>query len=337
MRLALIGATGMVGEVIREILLERQFPVSELILSASSKSEGQKIKWNGTQYELLSPAEALSRKPALAIFSAGSEISKTYAPKFAEQGCIVIDNSSFWRLGKDIPLIVPEINSDILNKSNLIISNPNCSTIQLVMALKPLHDIHPIRRVIVSTYQSVTGSGKIGQKQLNRERAGVFEGETAYPYQIDMNCIPHCDVFLDNDYTKEEIKLTNETRKIMGDPNILITATAVRVPVEGGHSESVNVEFQSNRPSIESIKRALDAFQGVKVQDFIEGNTYPMPIYAHGKNDVFIGRIRNDYSHPKAINLWIVTDNLRKGAALNAIQIAEKLIEKKLLFKKVEN
>ena len=332
MRLALIGATGMVGEVIRELLLERQFPVSELILSASKESEGQKIEWNDVQYEIFSPSEALSRKPDLAIFSAGSEIAKIYAPKFAGQGCYVIDNSSFWRLEKDIPLIVPEINSDALIKSDLIISNPNCSTIQLVMALKPLNDIHPICRVIVSTYQSVSGSGKIGQNQLNRERSGVFEGVTAYPYQIDMNCIPHCDVFLDNDYTKEEMKLTNETKKILDNSDILLTATAVRVPVEGGHSESGNIEFQNNRPSIENIRMALGAFPGVKVQDFIEGNTYPMPIYAHGKNDVFIGRIRNDHSHPKAINLWIVSDNLRKGAALNAIQIAEKLIEKKFLI-----
>ncbi len=337
MRLAIIGATGMVGNVIREILLERMFPVTDLVLVASSKSQGNKVKWNHKEYELISPEKALNKKPHLAIFSAGSDVSKKFAQKFADQGCFVIDNSSFWRMNPNIPLIVPEINPDELTKEKLIISNPNCSTIQLVMALKPLHDLHPVSRVIVSTYQSVTGSGKIALDQLKRERVGDVEGSTAYPYQIDKNCIPHCDIFLENEYTKEEMKLTQETKKIMKNNNILVSATAVRVPVEGGHSESVNIEFNKSRPPINQIRKALSSFPGIKIQDFIEGNTYPMPIYAQGKNDVFIGRIRKDNSHIKAINLWIVSDNLRKGAALNAIQIAEKLIEKKLILKTAEN
>jgi aspartate-semialdehyde dehydrogenase len=337
MRLAIIGATGMVGNVIREILLERMFPVTDLILVASSKSQGNKINWNHKDYELVSIEKALDKKPDLAIFSAGSEVSKKFAQKFADQGCFVIDNSSFWRMNANIPLIVPEINSDELTEKKLIIANPNCSTIQLVMALKPLHELHPVSRVIVSTYQSVTGSGKIALDQLNRERIGDVEGSTAYPYQIDKNCIPHCDIFLENDYTKEEMKLTQETKKIMNDNDILVSATAVRVPVEGGHSESVNIEIRENCPPIDLVIKALSSFPGIKIQDFIEANTYPMPIYAQGKNDVFIGRIRKDNSHIKAINLWIVTDNLRKGAALNAIQIAEKLIEKKLIKKTADN
>ncbi|CAI8295324.1 MAG: Aspartate-semialdehyde dehydrogenase [Owenweeksia sp. TMED14] len=331
MRLALIGVTGMVGEVLLDLLLERQFPISTFIPVASSKSHGKTIEWKGDHYNIISPEEALFQNPDLAIFTAGSEVSKKYAQLFAKQGCYVIDNSSAWRMSHGIPLVVPEINCNMLNKNSLIIANPNCSTIQLVMALKPIHDAYPITRVIVSTYQSVSGSGRNALDQLNRERNGDVEGAMEYPYQIDMNCIPHCDVFLENDYTKEEMKLTNESKKILDDMDIHITATAVRVPVKGGHSESVNIEFRNDRPSVNIIRSLLAAFPGVKIQDFNEGKTYPMPIYAEGKNDVFVGRIRNDISHPKAINLWIVSDNLRKGAALNALQIAENLISKHLL------
>ncbi|HAB32470.1 MAG TPA: aspartate-semialdehyde dehydrogenase [Cryomorphaceae bacterium] len=330
MRLALVGATGMVGEVMRAVLSERNLPISEFIPVASSKSAGQTLIWNGQSYTVVTPEKALAMHPDVAIFSAGAEISFEWAPRFAATGCYVIDNSSAWRMDPAVPLVVPEVNPETLELPSRIIANPNCSTIQLVMVLKPLHDKHPIRRVLVTTYQSVTGTGKAAVNQLDNERNGV-EGAMVYPYPIDKNCLPHCDVFLDNAYTKEEMKLTHETKKILNDTSVRVSATAVRVPVQGGHSEAVNIEFVGERPSMSEVRALLGAFPGVIVQDIPETKTYPMPRFAEGKDDVFVGRIREDHSHPQAMHCWIVADNLRKGAATNAVQITEELIRRRKL------
>ena len=328
MKIALIGASGMVGNVMLEVLKEHNFPISELIPVASEKSIGNKISYAGKEYSIVAISTAILMKPAIAIFSAGSDVSIEWAPKFAEVGTIVIDNSSAWRMDPSKKLIVPEINGSLLVASDKIIANPNCSTIQLVMVLAPLHAKYRVKRVIVSTYQSITGTGVKAVKQLENERAGI-KGDCAYPYEIDKNCIPQCDVFLDNGYTKEEMKLTNETKKIL-DSSINVTATAVRVPVVGGHSESVNIEFHSEF-EIEHLREELAKTQGIALQDEPAISNYPMPRYAEGKDDVFVGRIRRDESQPKTVNLWIVADNLRKGAATNAVQIAEYLVSNLLV------
>lgn len=324
MKVAVVGATGMVGRVMLQLLEERKFPVTELIPVASERSAGMLVDFNGKQYKVVTLNQAVALKPDVALFSAGGSTSLEWAPKFAEVGCRVIDNSSAWRMDPAIKLVVPEVNGDALTADDMIIANPNCSTIQLVMVLNPLHKAYGIKRVIVSTYQSITGTGQKAVSQLEHERNGL-DGEMAYPYRIDKNCLPHCDVFLENDYTKEEMKLTNETKKILGDEHVLVAATAVRVPVVGGHSESVNIEFA--KPfSIGDVRRLLHETTGVTVQDNPLTNTYPMPLYAHQKDDVFVGRIRADFTRENAINLWIVSDNLRKGAATNALQIAELLV-----------
>lgn len=321
MKIAVVGATGLVGRKILQILSERQFPVSELFPVASLKSVNNKITFKNKEYKIISIENAISKKPDIAIFSAGSDISLKFAPKFAEKGTFVIDNSSAWRMDKTKKLIVPEINADILTENDKIIANPNCSTIQLVMALSPLHKKYKIKRIVVSTYQSITGSGKKAVDQLKNERSGLGS-EKLYPYQIDLNTLPHCDVFLENDYTKEEMKLVNETHKIFEDDTIQVSATAVRVPVVGGHSESVNVEFKNNI-EIEEVKEILRGTKGIIVSDDVKNNIYPMPIYAQNKDEVFVGRIRKDLFIEKALNMWIVADNIRKGAATNAVQIAE--------------
>lgn len=325
MKVAVVGATGMVGQVMLKVLAERNFPVTKLIPVASEKSVGKKITFNHKTYSIVGLETAVNMQPDIALFSAGGETSLTWAPKFAAVGTYVIDNSSAWRMDDTKKLIVPEINATSLTKNDKIIANPNCSTIQLVMALKPLHDKFSVKRVIVSTYQSITGTGVKAVKQLENEYANKKD-EMAYPYPIHKNALPHCDVFLDNDYTKEEMKLTHETKKILGDENVFVSATAVRIPVVGGHSEAVNIEFEKDF-DLNEIKTTLKDFPGITLQDNPAVNSYPMPIYAEGKNDVFIGRIRKDHSHPKAINMWIVADNLRKGAATNTIQIAEYLIK----------
>ena len=328
MKLAIVGATGMVGTVILQVLEERNFPLTELLVVASEKSVGKKLLYKGNEHTIISLESALRQKPDIAIFSAGGTASLKWAPKFAEINTIVIDNSSAWRMHKDIPLIVPEINANLLSKKDRIIANPNCSTIQLVMALAPLHKKNIIKRLVISTYQSVTGTGVKAVKQLENESKGIKD-KMAYPYPIYKNAIPHCDIFEENGYTKEEMKLVRETQKILDDKTIAITATAVRIPIIGGHSESVNIEFEKD--FLESdIRKILHKTKGIVVQDNIELNTYPMPIYAQGKDDVFVGRIRKDYSQPKTLNMWIVSDNLRKGAGTNAVQIAEYLIENNL-------
>lgn len=327
MKVAVVGATGMVGQVVLQILAERNFPLTELIPVASEKSVGKKIMYKEKSYTVVSLQDAVNRKPEIALFSAGGETSKEWAPKFAEVGTTVIDNSSAWRMDPTKKLVVPEINASEITEEDLIIANPNCSTIQLVMALKPLHKAYQIDRVIISTYQSITGTGVKAVRQLENEYAGKA-GEMAYPYPIHKNAIPHCDVFLDNDYTKEEMKLTNETKKILSDDSIKVAATAVRIPVVGGHSESVNIEFKKAFEVVD-IRKLLSETDGITLQDNPQVNTYPMPIYAEGKNDVFVGRIRRDFTRDNALNLWIVSDNLRKGAATNAIQIAEYLLEKR--------
>lgn len=329
MKVAVVGATGLVGTVMLEVLEERNFPVTELIPVASERSKGKEIGFKGKSYKVVGMDEAIAMKPAIALFSAGGATSLQHAPHFAAAGTTVIDNSSAWRMEPDKKLVVPEINGHLLQASDKIIANPNCSTIQLVMVLNPLHKQYKVKRVIVSTYQSITGTGSKAVNQMENERAGL-EGEMAYHYPIDRNCIPHCDVFMDNAYTKEEMKLVNETRKIIGDPSIRLTATAVRVPVVGGHSEAVNVEFEKDY-DLEAVKDMLSKTPGVVVQDDPANNVYPMPKYAEGKNDVFVGRIRRDESNPNSLNLWIVSDNLRKGAATNAVQIAEYLLQHKLV------
>ncbi|WP_121666045.1 aspartate-semialdehyde dehydrogenase [Mesonia aquimarina] len=325
MKVAVVGATGMVGQVMLSILAERDFPVTELIPVASEKSVGKEIDFKGNKYKVVNLETAVKRKPEIALFSAGGETSLEWAPKFAEAGTTVIDNSSAWRMDPTKKLIVPEINAEALTEDDKIIANPNCSTIQLVLTLKPLHDKFKIKRVIVSTYQSITGTGVKAVQQLESEYNNE-KAEMAYPYPIHKNALPHCDVFLENDYTKEEMKLTHETKKILNDDSVLVSATAVRIPVVGGHSESVNIEFE-NDFEISDIKQILKDFPGITLQDNPTVNVYPMPIYAEGKNDVFVGRIRKDHSHPRALNMWIVADNLRKGAATNAIQIAEYLLK----------
>lgn len=329
MKVAVVGATGMVGTVMLKVLEERNFPVTELIPVASAKSVGKKIEFSGKEYEVVSLETAVSMKPAIAIFSAGGDTSLKWAPKFAEVGTTVVDNSSAWRMHPDHKLVIPEINATELTKEDKIIANPNCSTIQLLMALKPLHDNYTIKRVVVSTYQSITGTGVKAVNQLENEYNGE-KGEMAYPYPIHRNALPHCDVFQENGYTKEEMKLTNETKKILADDSVKVTATAIRIPVVGGHSESVNIEFARDFDEAQ-VRQILSEFPGITVQDNPTTNTYPMPIYAEGKNDVFVGRIRRDHSQPNTLNMWIVADNLRKGAATNAVQIAEYLNEHKLL------
>ena len=330
MKIAVVGATGMVGQIILKVLEERNFPVTELIPVASEKSIGKKIKFKGTEFEIVSMQDALDQKPEIALFSAGGTTSLEFAPKFAALGTTVIDNSSAWRMEPNHKLIVPEINATILTKEDKIIANPNCSTIQLVMVLHPLNLKYDVKRVIVSTYQSVTGTGKNAVDQLNAEVAGNKNVAKVYPYEIFKNALPQCDVFAEDDYTKEEIKLMTEPKKIMGDETFNITATAVRVPVQGGHSESVNIEFE-NDFDLDEVRAILSQTPGVIVLDDVKNNIYPMPLYSEGKDEVFVGRIRRDISQPKTLNLWIVADNLRKGAATNAVQIAEYLYEHRLV------
>lgn len=320
MKVALVGATGLVGRVMLQVLEERKFPVSELIPVASERSIGQLVQFQGREFPVVGMDEAISRKPDIALFSAGGSTSKEHAPRFAAVGTVVIDNSSAWRMEPGIPLVVPEINAAAIGVSK-IIANPNCSTIQMVMALAPLHEAFGIRRIVVSTYQSVTGTGKVALQQLLDERNGNTPTR-AYAHQIDMNVIPHCDVFLDNDYTREEMKMVNETRKILGDDTIQVSATTVRVPVKGGHSESINVEFHSEY-DLDEAKRLIAAMPDVVILDDPSQALYPTPLHIEGKDEVFVGRIRRDISQPRTLNLWVVADNLRKGAATNAVQIAE--------------
>jgi aspartate-semialdehyde dehydrogenase len=329
MKIAVVGATGMVGEVMLQVLAERNFPVTELIPVASEKSVGKQIEYKGKSYSVVGLQTAVEMRPDIALFSAGGETSLAWAPKFAEVGTTVIDNSSAWRMDPTKKLVVPEINASNLTKKDKIIANPNCSTIQMVLALAPLHDKYKIKRIIVSTYQSITGTGVKAVEQLENEYAGT-KGEMAYKYQIHRNAIPQCDVFEENGYTKEEMKLVRETQKILNDKTIAVTATAVRVPIVGGHSEAVNVEFE-NDFDVNEIRQILHNTDGVTVQDNLDTFTYPMPLYAQGKNDVFVGRIRRDESQPNTLNMWIVADNLRKGAATNTIQIAEYLVANKLV------
>ena len=330
MKIAVVGATGMVGQIMLKVLEERNFPVTELIPVASEKSVGKKILFKGNEIEIVSMQDAIDRKPSIALFSAGGNTSLEFAPKFAANGTVVIDNSSAWRMEADKKLVVPEINADVLTKNDKIIANPNCSTIQLVMVLHPLNKNFGLKRVIISTYQSVTGTGKNAVDQLNAEILGDKQVKKVYNYDIFKNALPQCDVFADDDYTKEEIKLMTEPKKILGDNSFNISATAVRVPVQGGHSESVNVEFE-NDFDLDEIREILSNTPGVVVLDDVKNNIYPMPLYSEGKDEVFVGRIRRDLSQPKTLNLWIVADNLRKGAATNAVQIAEYLCKNELV------
>jgi len=325
MKVAVVGCTGLVGTVMLKILAERDFPVTTLIPVASERSVGKEIDFQGKKWSVVSMEMAIAMHPDIALFSAGGSTSLTYAPKFAETGTVVIDNSSAWRMDPTKKLIVPEVNVTELTASDKIIANPNCSTIQMVVALKPLHDKYKIKRIVVSTYQSVTGTGVKAVTQLMNERQNI-DGEKAYPYPIDMNVIPQIDVFLDNGYTKEEMKMILETQKIMGDSSIQVTATTVRIPVVGGHSEAVNLEFE-NDFELDQVKAILRAAPGIIVQDDLDKLIYPMPIYSQHKDEVFVGRIRRDHSQPKSLNIWVVSDNLRKGAATNAVQIAEYLVK----------
>lgn len=329
MRIAVIGATGMVGTVMLKLLAERNFEITELILVASERSVGKQISFKDKNYTIVSLQNAVSATPDIALFSAGGDTSLKWAPKFADVGTTVIDNSSAWRMDPDKKLVVPEINGDVLTATDKIIANPNCSTIQLVMALSPLHLKYNMKRVVISTYQSVSGTGVKAVQQLNNEEAGI-EGEMAYPHPIGRNALPHCDVFLENGYTKEEMKLVKEPKKILRDQNFSVTATAVRIPTAGGHSEAVNVQFE-NDFDLTEVRKLLSETPGVIVQDDVSNNVYPMPITAHHKDEVFVGRIRRDESQENSLNLWIVSDNLRKGAATNTIQIAEYLVEKNLV------
>lgn len=327
MKIAVVGVTGMVGEVMLNILAERNFPVSEFIPVASEKSVGKKIIFKGNEYSIISMEDAVNKKPDFVFMSAGGNVSLRWAPKFAEAGSTVIDNSSAWRLDPDKKLIVPEVNGAILNENDKIIANPNCSTTQLVMALKPLHRRYKIKRAVVSTYQSITGSGKKAVQQLENEEQGK-KGKMAYPYPIHQNALPHCDDFEENGYTKEEMKLTRETKKILDDDSIQISATAVRIPVIGGHSESVNIEFEKDF-NLAEIRQMLHIFPGVNLKDNPDLNIYPTPIFAKGRDEVFVGRIRRDFTQKNTLNLWIVADNLRKGAATNTVQIAEYILKQK--------
>lgn len=328
MKLAVVGATGMVGNVMLKVLEERNFPYDELLLVASERSVGKTIEFKGIPHKVIGLQTAVEEKPDIALFSAGGSTSAEWAPKFAEVGTTVIDNSSAWRMDPDKKLVVPEINANLLGSDDKIIANPNCSTIQMVLTLAPLHKKYGIKRLVVSTYQSVTGTGVKAVSQLNNELKGE-KGDMAYPYPIFMNALPHCDVFEENGYTKEEMKLVRETQKILDDRSIAVTATAVRIPTSGGHSESVNIEFERDF-DLSEVRQLLSETDGVTLQDNPEMNVYPMPIYANGKDDVFVGRIRRDGSQPNSLNLWIVSDNLRKGAATNAIQIAEYLLDHNL-------
>jgi aspartate-semialdehyde dehydrogenase len=329
MRIAVVGATGMVGNVMLQVLAERNIEISELLLVASERSVGKKMTFAGKEYAIIGLQDAVNAKPDVALFSAGGNTSLEWAPKFAEVGTTVIDNSSAWRMDPTKKLVVPEINGNVLTKEDKIIANPNCSTIQLVMALAPLHRKYQMKRLVISTYQSVSGTGVKAVRQLENEAKGI-EGEMAYDYPINRNAIPQCDVFLDNGYTKEEMKLVNESKKILQDDSFSVTATAVRIPTAGGHSEAVNIEFE-NDFSITEVRALLEATPGVIVQDDIANHVYPMPAFAHNKDEVFVGRIRRDESQENSLNLWIVSDNLRKGAATNTVQIAEYLISNKLL------
>ncbi len=329
MKVAVVGVTGMVGRVMLKVLKEQNFPITELIPVASERSAGKEISYNGKSYTVTTIPKAIEMKPDIAIFSAGGGTSLEWAPKFAEVGTTVVDNSSAWRMDPTKKLVVPEINAQELTKEDKIIANPNCSTIQMVLALAPLHKAYGIERLVVSTYQSTTGTGKAAVEQMENERNGI-DGEKVYPYPIDKNCLPHCDVFLENAYTKEEMKLVNETRKILNDDSIRITATAVRVPVVGGHSEAINISFKKDF-NIEDVRKLLNETSGVVVMDDIDNNIYPMPLTAHDKDEVFVGRIRRDESWPNSLNMFVVADNLRKGAATNAVQIANYLVAKELL------
>ena len=329
MKVAVVGATGLVGTQMIKVLEERKFPVTVFIPVASEKSIGKKVTFGGKEYAVVGMQDAINMKPHIAVFSAGGGTSKTWAPKFAEAGTTVIDNSSAWRMEPTIKLVVPEVNAHVLEKTDRIIANPNCSTIQMVVALVGLHKAYKIKRIVVSTYQSVTGTGKKAVDQMMNERKGIT-GEMAYPHKIDMNALPHIDVFLDNGYTKEEMKMVNETRKIMEDDSIRVTATTVRIPVIGGHSEAINVEFEKEF-ELSDVFKILEKSAGVIVMDEPARNIYPMPIVSHNRDEVFVGRIRRDETQPKTLNMWVVSDNLRKGAATNAIQIAEYLVEKKLI------
>ncbi len=329
MKVAVVGATGMVGEVMLKVLAERQFPITELIPVASEKSVGKPIEFKDKTFHVVNLETAVSLKPEIALFSAGGSTSLEWAPRFADAGTTVIDNSSAWRMDQDKKLVVPEINAHTLTKSDKIIANPNCSTIQMVMVLAPLHKKYTIKRIVVSTYQSISGTGVKAVKQLENELAGV-KGEMAYPYPIHQNALPHCDVFEENGYTKEEMKLVRETQKILDDRSIAVTATAVRIPTSGGHSESVNIEFEHDF-DISDVRQILNETPGVVLQDNPDMNMYPMPIYAHDKDEVFVGRIRRDGSQPNSLNMWVVSDNLRKGAATNTVQIAEYLIKNQLV------
>jgi len=328
MKIAVVGATGMVGRTMMKVLEERDFPVSQILPAASEKSVGKEVIFKGNPVKVVSVQEAVDSKPEFAIFSAGASISKEWAPRFAKNGTVVIDNSSFWRMDKNVPLIVPEINSHVIKKGDKIIANPNCSTIQMVMALAPLHRKYQIKRLVISTYQSVTGTGVKAVAQMENERAGI-KGEMVYAHQIDKNCFPHGGTFQPDGYTTEEQKLIDETRKILEDQTIQVTATVVRIPVVGGHSEAVNIEFEKDF-KIEDVIDLLANFPGVVVYDNPAENKYPMPVHAHNKDEVFVGRIRRDLSREKCLNLWIVSDNIRKGAATNAVQIAEYMADNKL-------
>ncbi|MCB0494645.1 MAG: aspartate-semialdehyde dehydrogenase [Cyclobacteriaceae bacterium] len=329
MKLAVVGATGLVGNEMLKVLDERGVEFDELLLVASERSVGKKVIFQGNTYTIISMQEAIAAKPDIAIFSAGGGTSLEYAPKFAEVGTRVIDNSSAWRMNPNNKLVVPEINGHVIEDKDRVIANPNCSTIQMVLALAPLHKAYTVKRVVVSTYQSVTGTGKAAVDQMNNERQGI-EGDMVYPYPIDKNVIPHIDVFLENGYTKEEMKMVNETKKILGDDTVQVTATTVRLPVVGGHSESVNIEFEKDF-DVDEVRNMLSKTPGIVVQDNPAINEYPMPLFAHGKDEVFVGRIRRDETQPNTLNMWIVADNLRKGAATNAVQIAEYLIAQKLV------
>ncbi|AOW21076.1 aspartate-semialdehyde dehydrogenase [Urechidicola croceus] len=329
MRVAVVGVTGMVGSVMLKVLKERNFKITELIPVASERSVGKQVEYDGKEYSVVGLQTAVEMAPDIAIFSAGGDTSLEWAPKFAEVGTTVIDNSSAWRMDPTKKLIVPEINASELTKEDKIIANPNCSTIQLVMALNPLHKKYQMKRVVISTYQSVSGTGVKAVQQMENEMQGI-SGDMAYHYPIHRNAIPHCDVFLENGYTKEEMKLVREPQKILNDKTVAYTATAVRIPTAGGHSEAVNVEFEKEF-DVSDIRRILSETDGVTVQDNLDTNTYPMPMYAHDKDDVFVGRIRRDLSQPNSLNMWIVADNLRKGAATNAVQIAEYLVANKLV------
>jgi aspartate-semialdehyde dehydrogenase len=333
MVVAVVGATGLVGTKMLQVLAERNFPVTKLYPVASERSVGKTVRFRGKRYKVIGMETAVALRPDVAIFSAGGSVSKEWAPRFAEAGTVVIDNSSAWRMDPEKKLVVPEVNAATLTAADKIIANPNCSTIQMVVALKPLHDRYKVRRVVVSTYQSVTGTGKNAVDQLFTERKGRTAEKPAYPHAIDLNLLPHIDVFTDNAYTKEEMKMVNETKKIMGDDSIRVTATCVRVPVIGGHSEAVNVEFEQEF-DLDEVRRLLAAAPGVVVVDDVQNFQYPMPLVAHDRDEVFVGRLRRDETQPRTLNLWVVSDNLRKGAATNAVQIAEYLLERGILQEK---